>query len=94
MTKQTADENTLKFHMTMKETNKVGEANALVICDAQESSKLEEKIKGTSIKNEMKSKRNRLGKILPELYNLENRVETEKPVKIDFDLDLYQMEKV
>jgi hypothetical protein len=31
---------------------------------------------------------------MPELYNLENCVEKEKPVKIDLDLDLYQMEQV
>jgi hypothetical protein len=45
------------------------------------------------IRNEIKT-RSRLGKIMPELYNLENGVETEKPVKIELDLDLYQMEKV
>jgi hypothetical protein len=62
--------------MSVEETNKVGEGNnALVVCDAQVSHELEEKI-------------------MPELYNLENCVETEKPVKIDLDLDLYQMEKV
>jgi hypothetical protein len=95
LTKQIADENTLKFHMTAEETNKVGESNnAFVACGAQVNSELEEKIKVASIRNEMKSKRNRLGKIMPKLYNLENCVETEKPVKIDLDLDLYQMEKV
>jgi hypothetical protein len=31
---------------------------------------------------------------MPELYNLEDSTESEKPVKIDLDLDLYQMEKV
>jgi hypothetical protein len=33
-------------------------------------------------------------KSMPELYNLEDHVEPAKPVKIDLDLDLYQMEKV
>ena len=95
MTKQIADENALKFHVTVKEPNKVGESNnAFVACGVQLSSELEEKLKVNSISNEMKSKRNRLGKIMPELYNLEKWVETEKPVKIDLDMDLYQMEKV
>lgn len=74
--------------------NKVGDANAIVVCSAQVSSELEEKIKVVPVRNEMKSKRNRLGKIMPELYDLEDDVESKKPVKIDLDLDLYQMEKV
>ena len=95
MTKQTADETTLKYHMTVEEANKASESNnAFAACGAQVNSELEEKIKVTSIRNEIKSKRNRLGKIMPKLYNLENGVETEKPVKINLDLDLYQMEKV
>ena len=95
MTKQAADENTLKCHIPVEETNKVGESNnAFVVCVEQVSHKLEEKIKATPIRNEIKPRRNRLGKIMPELYNLEDCVESEKPVKIDLDLDLYQMEKV
>jgi len=62
--------------MNVEETRKVGESNnALVVCDAQVSHELEEKI-------------------MPELYNLEDCIEPAKPVKIDLDLDLYQMEKV
>jgi hypothetical protein len=95
LTKQPADENMLKFHMPVEETNKVSEThNALAVCGAQVSHELEEKIKVISIRNETKPKRNRLGKIMPELCNLETGVKTEKPVKIDLDLDLYQMEKV
>jgi hypothetical protein len=95
LTKQPADENVLKFHLAVEEMNKASVGNnALVVCGAQLSHELEKKIKVTPIRNEMKSKSNILGKIMPELYNLENCVEKEKPVKIDLDLDLYQMEQV
>jgi hypothetical protein len=95
LTKQPADENILKFHLPVEETNKVGETNnALVVCDAQVSHELEEKMKVPLIENEIKPKRNKLRKIMPELYNLEDCIEPAKPVKIDLDLDLYQMEKV
>ena len=45
-------------------------------------------------KTGIKTKRNTLEKIVPELYNLEACTNSEKQVKIDLDLDLYQMEKV
>ena len=94
MTKQTADETTLKFQMGVEELNKVGEGNnPFVVGGTQVNRKLEEKTKITPIRNAIKT-RSRLGKIMPELYNLENSVETEKPVKIELDLNLYQMEKV
>ena len=66
--------------------------NSLIICDANASPELEDKLKVTPIKTGIESKRNRLGKIMPELYNLENCIKSEKPVKINLDLDLYQME--
>ena len=99
MTKQTADETTLKCHMTVEEANKVSESgtkmmdnNALVVCDVNASPENEDQLKTTPIKTGIKSETDRLGKIMPELYNLENCIGSEKPVKIDLDLDLYQME--
>jgi len=99
LTKQAADETTLKCHMTVEGANKVSESvtkmmgnTALVICDVNASPENEDQLKTTPIKTGIKSKTDRLGKIMPELYNLENCVESEKPVKIDLDLDLYQME--
>jgi hypothetical protein len=99
LTKQAADETTLKCHMTVEGANKVSESvtkmmgnTALVICDVNASPENEDQLKATPIKTGIKSKTDRLGKIMPELYNLENCVESEKPVKIDLDLDLYQME--
>jgi len=99
LTKQTAEETTLKCHMTVEEANKVGESgtkmmdnNALIICDVNASPDREDQLKTTPIKTGIKSETNRLGKIMPELYNLENYIKSEKPVKINLDLDLYQME--
>jgi hypothetical protein len=95
LTKQPADENVLKLHSPLEETTKVGETNnALVVCGTHVSQELEGKIEVPSIENEVKPKRNKSGKVMPKLYNLEDCVEPAKPVKIDLDLDLYQMEKV
>jgi hypothetical protein len=99
LTKQTADETTLKYHMTVEGANKASESgtktmdnNALIICNVNTSPEREDQLKTTPIKTGIKTETNRLGKIMPELYNLENCIEPEKPVKIDLDLDLYQME--
>ena len=94
MTKQAADGNTLKLDLPMEQMNRVVEGNsAFIVSDTQITSELEEKTKVTPIKNEIKT-RNSLGKNMPELYNLENGIETEKPIKKRLDLDLYQMEQI
>ena len=99
MTKQTSDETTLNCHVTVEEANKVIENvtkmmnnNALIVCDVKASPEKEDQLKTTPIKTGTEAKRNRLGKIMPVLYNLENCIASEKPVKINLDLDLYQME--
>jgi len=89
-----ADENLFKFHLPPAEVNKAGNVDALVVCDVHVGTELEEKIKAAPIRKDIKPVKGVLGKIMPELYNLENCVKPEKPVKIDLDLDLYQMEKV
>jgi len=85
--------------MSVEGANKVSENvtkmmgnNALVVCDVNDSPENEDQLKTTPIKTGIKSETNRLGKIMPELYNLENCIASEKPVKIDLNLDLYQME--
>jgi hypothetical protein len=93
LTKQPSDDTALKCHLALEEPKTV-EASTLVICERQAVPELEDKLEVTSIRAEVKSKVSVLGKILPELYDLEDGVETEKPVKISVDLDLYQMEKV
>jgi hypothetical protein len=99
LTKHTTDETTLKYHISVEGNNKVSESatkimdnNARVIYDANASPEKESQLKTTPIKTGIKSETDRLGKIIPELYNLENCIGSEKSVKIDLDLDLYQME--
>jgi hypothetical protein len=89
-----ADETPFKFHLPVDEVNKAGDVDTLVVCDVQVGTELEEKVKVAPIRKDIKPIKGVLGKVMPELYNLENCVKTEKPVKIDLDLDLYQMEKV
>ena len=93
MTKQVADENPLKLHLPVETGSKVNAAGALVVCDRLNGSELEEELEVARIRNEIEHKRV-FGKIVSELYDLEKSVETGKPLKIDLDLDLYQMEKV
>lgn len=94
MTKHSADENALKYNLTVEEPKKLVEDNALVVCDAQVIPELKSKLEVTSIKAGIKSKKTGLEKMVPELYNLEDSVKLERPVKIELDLDLYQMEQV
>jgi len=96
LTKQPADETTLKCHMTVetkevsKSVTKIMDNSALVICDVNASIGREEILNTKPIKTGPEA--NRLGRIMPELYNLENCITSEKPVKINVDLELYQME--
>ena len=92
MTKHVDD--ALKCHLTVEEPKKLVEENAIAVCDVHAKSELESNLEFTQIRNEIKLKRDILEKMVPELYNLEDCAESEKPVKIDLDLDLYQMEKV
>jgi len=94
LTKHTSDETALKYHIEIEETNKIVEDNVLSVCNEPPSPQLKSKIDVTQIRTEIKSRTNMMGTSMPELYNLEEQVKSEKPVKIDLDLDLYQMEKV
>ena len=93
MTKHAPDE-TLKCHLTVEEPKKLVEENALAICNVQTSPELKSKLEVTQITTRIKPIRKGPQKMVPELYNLEDYAKSEKPVKIDLDLDLYQMEKV
>lgn len=92
MTKHAPDE-TLKCHLTVEEPKKLVEENALAICNVQTSPELKSKLEVTQITTGIKPIR-KGPQMVPELYNLEDYAKSEKPVKIDLDLDLYQMEKV
>lgn len=92
MTRDTP-EDALKYHLSMEEPKKL-EENTLAVCNVQTSSEPKSKLEVTPITTEIELKRKGLRKMVPELYNLEDYAESEKLVKIDLDLDLYQMEKV
>jgi hypothetical protein len=95
LTKQPSEETTAKFHATIEDAGKVSEVNTLKIHEAPLNHLLENKIKVPLSRNGMEIKKIRLGKkITPELYNLEDNTESEKPMKIKLELDLYQMEEV
>jgi hypothetical protein len=94
LTKQPSEETALKCHATIEGAGKIGEVHTLVICGAPVNPLLEDKFEVPLRNNGMKIKKMRLGKITPELYNLEDNTESEKPMKINLDLDLYQMEEV
>jgi hypothetical protein len=94
LTKHASGEIALKCDLSMEETNKIVEDNALAGCGVSPSPQLKSEIEVTQVRTEIESKTNILGICMPELYNLEEHVKSEKPVKIDLDLDLYQMEKV
>jgi hypothetical protein len=93
LTKQPA-QTELKYDLAVEEPKNLVENNVLVVCDSQAISELKSKLGVTSIKVGIKSKETRLKKLVPELYNLEDGFELDKPVKIELDLDLYQMEQV
>lgn len=93
MTKHVPDD-ALKCQLSVEEPKKLVEDNTLVVCDVQANPELESKLEVTQVRNGIKTKRDMLEKMVPELYNLEDGAESEKPVKIVLDLDLYQMEKV
>ena len=94
MTKNPSDESALKCHLIIEENKKIVEGNALIVCDTQVNPPLEEAFEATPIRTRIELETGRLGKTMCELYNLEDCVKSEKPVKIDLNLDLYQMEKV
>jgi hypothetical protein len=100
LTKQISDENTLKYQTALAEANKVDitvtnmiDDHPLAICNTHDSLGKEGQLETVPIEVEMKSETSGTGGILRELFNLENWIASEKPVKIELDLDLYQMEK-
>lgn len=66
--------------------------NALAIYDAHDKPTQKSKPKPPPVNARTSSVKSRLGKFMHKLYNLESSDEPEKPLKIELDIDLYQME--
>ena len=92
LTKHTSDECALKCHLSVEETKRLVENN-VVVCDVQVSPDLGGKLDVSATESAFRRSECKLGRIMPELYDLEDCVES-KPVKIRLDLDLYQMEQI
>jgi len=67
--------------------------NALAIRNPSIRNEVDVKPKFTPIVTRKEICETRLEKIMSEIHDIENSVEREKPVKIEFDVDLYQMEE-
>jgi hypothetical protein len=99
LTKQASDEAALKCHVTMEEavkmvesTTKIMDNRALVICGARVNPQQESKPILIPVKIRLGSLRSRLGKIMQRLYDLESGNEPEEPLRVNLEVDLYQME--
>ncbi|MCW4044196.1 MAG: hypothetical protein NWE94_01600 [Candidatus Bathyarchaeota archaeon] len=91
MTKQ-ADEIALKAHLSLDEANKVVESTVELVCDEAlvGCGAVVEPVEIAPLKVKVNAVRNKRCKVMPELYDLEQGSEAEKPLNVD--LDLYQME--
>ena len=92
MTKHAPDENALRYPLSVEEPKKLVENKTFVTCDAQVSPELESKFEVATISTTVEPEMNVLEKIIPKIYDLEELFEPQKSVKINLDLDLYQME--
>lgn len=96
MTKQNPDE-IVKCHLSLEDASKVSvtgvldDENVLGMHGARVRPK---KIGKPKVNAVAAVRQSELGKAMSELYDIEGSVEPEKRLKIDLDLDLYQMEKV
>jgi hypothetical protein len=88
-----APEDTLKCHLAVEEPKELVVENTIVVSNVETSPELKNK-KVSQITTGIKPTKKGPRKKVLELYNLEDYAESEKPLKINLDLDLYQMEKV
>ena len=94
MTKQATDENAFKYNLISNEPRKLIKNNVILVSEPQTSPKFINKLEVASLKTGIKSKENGLKEMVLELYNIEDSIESERPVKIDLGLNLYQMERI
>ncbi len=101
MTRHPVDESLAKCQMPLEETNKIIEGNLrllndnpLHICSSPAIEKEEAKrtVKIASVKTRTNVTKNRMGKIMHKLYDIEPVGKPEKRIDIDFNVDIYQME--
>ena len=105
MTKHVADEGLPKLHVSLEDADKLVEANVelldcqtLGICSThinpmQPAPAENRLMKPRAAKIKLNVVKNRLGKIMHKLYDLEPDNAPEKPLNVDLCVDLYQMEK-
>ncbi len=96
MTKQNPDE-IVKCHLSLEDASKIGAASVLDkdVLGMNGAQVRPKKIGKAKVKAVAAvARKSELGKTMSELYDIEGCVEPEKRLKIDLDLDLYQMEKV
>jgi hypothetical protein len=97
LTKQESAENTLKCHLSIEESSKIGldvnklaEDNVAALCNTQVFAEQEPKLKVARVMKKVVTKRSKLETVTQNLYNLEPENAPEKSLNIE--LDLYQME--
>jgi hypothetical protein len=99
LTKQLSEESIPKCHIGLDEATKIVENttkaldnSALFLCGTHINPAPVEKIRITKVKTRAPSQKTKLGKPMQKLYNLEAGNGPEKALKIEFEVDLYQME--
>ncbi|MCW4007404.1 MAG: hypothetical protein NWF09_01750 [Candidatus Bathyarchaeota archaeon] len=97
MTRHPPDEIAPKCPVDLEEAYKVRagavellEKNTLAICGADPAVVAKADVAAVVVQE--KTEQSELEKIMSELYDLEDCAAQEKPLKIDLDLNLYQME--
>ena len=99
MTKQ-VDDGLPKYHMPLEEANRIIESNVkllepipISLCASRLSADpAMPKLGVAKSKARVGSFKNRLGKIMHRLYELEPESMPEKPLNVDLGVELYQME--
>jgi hypothetical protein len=88
----------LRLHLSIEEANKAASdvteivvKNALAIYSPHVDTE-QGKPKVTVVRTRISAVKNRLGKFMQKLYDLEPSNEPEKPLNVDLGVDLYQME--
>ncbi len=107
MTRSAVDEGTPKYHMPLEDNTRMIETNIKVLgdcslrpCGRRLSPKTVREVNHTPAfvearlrRTKISSLKGRLGKVMHKLYDLEPKASAaDKPLNIDFEVNLYQME--